>query len=770
MLSESDTRSKLIDPKIKSGGWAESQIVREYQFTDGRKLIGNKRGKRLIADYLLSYKNLNLAVIEAKAESRDALDGLQQVQEYAKKLNLFFAFTTNGHKIYEYDFKMGRGQWIDEFPSPETLFQRQFGMLDPMKARLIEQPFHIVGHMKPRYYQQIAVNKVLEAVADGRHRVLLTLATGTGKTYIAFQIAYRLFESKWNKGHADRRPKILFLADRNVLADQAMNTFNPLEKDIIRINGKEIRRRNGKVPTNAFIFFAIYQSISERKTDEFDAESDVTAYYKQYPKDFFDLVIIDECHRGSANEESSWREILNYFGDAVHLGMTATPKRDDNGDTYRYFGEPVYEYSLKEGINDGFLTPYKVKRIQTNIDEYRFNPDDMITGELEKQIVTLDEFESKVVIPKRTELIARTILEQIRPFDKSIVFCVNQQHASDMKIAIDKYKTVKDVNYCVRVTSDEGDIGRKFLEDFQNNDKDIPTILTSSQMLTTGVDAKNVRNVVLVKPIRSMTEFKQIIGRGTRVFEGKDFFTIIDFSGATKLFYDERWDGLPEELKSKGSQPQKTGDYPEDLGGGAGVVEEEGRKEKVIIEIQGRKLRVINIETTYVGEDGRPLSTQAFLEMLVGILGRFYDDETKLRDGWANPVTRKELLNRLRDMHIDEVQLEELKEMFEAEESDIYDVLAHLAFNAEIKTRAERVLSVEDGDFIAHHHTEKAKAFLEFILKRYEKDGVKELEEDKLSRLIELSGLGTPKEVAADFGGIPNMKEKYVELQKEIYK
>ena len=455
-FTEADTRAKLIDPQIKSSNWLESHIVREYYFTDGRKLIGGKRGKQYFVDYLLTYKNTNLAIIEAKAENKDPLNGLQQSINYAEKLKIDYVYTTNGHKIYEHSLKEGKGQWIDVYPTPEELFIRKYGKPTPKQEEIVTYPFHIEGSMKPRFYQQIAVQKTIEAIADGRDRVLLTLATGTGKTYISFQIVYRLFQSRWSKDGVERRPKVLFLADRNVLADQAYNTFNPIEKDIIRLNGKEIKKRGGKVPTNANVFFAIYQSIAERKSDEFDEENDVTAYYKQYPPNFFDLVIIDECHRGSANDESSWREILNHFGSAVHLGLTATPKRDDNGDTYKYFGDPIYEYSLKDGINDGFLTPYKVKRIQTNIDEYRFNPNDIIQGELEEQIVALDKFEREVVIPKRTELIAKTILEQINPMEKTIIFCVNQQHASDMKIAIDKYKKVKDNHYCVRVTSDEG--------------------------------------------------------------------------------------------------------------------------------------------------------------------------------------------------------------------------------------------------------------------------------------------------------------------------
>ncbi len=761
--SESDTRSKLIDPCIKESDWLESNIVREYYFTDGRKLIGGKRGKRYFVDYLLTYKNTNLAIIEAKAESKDPLDGLQQSINYAQRLGIDFVYTTNGHKIFEHSLESGKGCFIDKYPSPDELFERKYGKPTPKVQDVITHPFHIEGTMKPRFYQQIAVQKTIEAIADNKDRVLLTLATGTGKTYIAFQIAYRLFESKWNRENSDRRPKILFLADRNVLKDQSMNTFNPLEKDCVEINGKIIKKREGKVPTAGNIFFAIYQSLAVEEENE----DDVTAYYKQYPSNFFDLIIIDECHRGSANDESSWRHILNHFSSAVHLGLTATPKRDDNGDTYKYFGDPIYEYSLKDGINDGFLTPYKVKRIQTNIDEYRFDPNDMITGELDKQIVELDKFEREVVIPKRTELIAKTILQNMNPMDKGIIFCVNQQHASDMKIAIDKFKTIKDNNYCVRVTSDEGEIGRDFLEMFQNNDRDIPTILTSSKMLTTGVDAKNVRNVILTAPIKSMTEFKQIIGRGTRVFDGKDFFTIIDFVGATNLFYDAQWDGESEE-KKKSTRAGGSSKPKEENTGGPSTPP--GGNEKVTIDIKGKKLKVINIETTYVGIDGIPLKTEDYLELLIGVLGKFYNDEDGLREIWSNPTNRKDLLNKLREMHIDEEQLNDLKVIFEAEDSDIYDILTHISFNLDIKTRAERVISVEDSEFVEKMHNDKAKEFIEFILARYEKDGVKELDEDKLGKLVDLSGLGSVREVSENFGGITQMRDEYFELQKEIYK
>ena len=795
-MTESDTRSKLIDPKLKESNWTENNIVREYFFTDGRKLIGNKRGKRYFVDYLLSFKNTNLAIVEAKADDKDPLDGLQQSINYAQKLKIDFVYATNGLKIFEHSLIEGNGKWIDSYPTPQELFERKFGKIDTKVETTITYPFHLEDGMKPRFYQQIAVQKAIEAIANNKDRVLLTLATGTGKTYIAFQIVYRLFQSKWNKDGSNRRPKILFLADRNILKSQAINQFNSMEKDIVEITGKEIRKRGGKVPTNANVFFAIYQSIAENKkqiekTQE-DEEDDVSGYYKQYPKNFFDLIIIDECHRGSANDESSWRDILNHFTSATHLGLTATPKRDDNGDTYKYFGDPIYEYSLKDGINDGFLTPYKVKRVQTNIDEYKFDPNDIITGELKENIVKLEQFEKQVIIPKRTRLIARTILNNINPMDKTIVFCVNQQHASEMKIAIDKYKTIKDNSYCVRVTSDEGEIGRNFLEDFQNNDKDIPTILTSSKMLTTGVDAKNVRNVVLTAPIRSMTEFKQIIGRGTRVFEGKDFFTIIDFVGATNLFYDKEWDDNKDKLKEdiediiatdneldKDKPDTNQNDYElqdnqedkvSDIEGEyeAKTSDEKQKNEKVIIDIKGKKLKVINIETTYVGDEGKPLKTNEYLELLIGILGKFYNDEQGLREIWSSPKNRKDLLNKLREMNIDESQLNDLKEIFEAQNSDIYDVLAHISFNLDIKTRSERVIAVESSTFVEKYHNEKAKEFIEFILERYKKDGVKELDEDKLSDLVKLSGFDR-SELRQSFGNY-NIRDEYFGLQREIYK
>jgi type I restriction enzyme R subunit len=768
-LSESDTRAKLIDPKLKESGWEEF-VIREHYFTDGRKLLGGKRGQRLFADYLLRYKNTNLAIIEAKKLGKHPTDGLQQAIRYADKLKVKFIFATNGEKIYQFDMKIGTGDYIDDFPTPETLFQESVDNLTSLKKQLIDIPFYLVGDKQPRYYQEIAVNKAIEAIADEKNRVLLTLATGTGKTFIAFQIVHKLLTVKWNLDKADRRPKILFLADRNMLADQAINTFNdPYERDLIKIDGSEVRARNGVVPTNAFIFFAIYQAIGEKEN--------IDGYYKQYPKDFFDLIIIDECHRGSANEAGSWREILDYFGSAVHLGLTATPKRDDNVDTYNYFKKPVYEYSLKDGINDGYLSPYKVKKVRTNIDSYIYtDADKVMEGEVEyRRVYRKREFNKVIIIPKQIEMVAQAILDNINPMDKTIVFCVDQPHALNMRDAINKLKKVSDPNYCVRITSDEGKTGRDLLEQFQNNDRDIPVILTSSQMLTTGVDARNVRNIIIVREIESMVEFKQIVGRGTRLFEGKDFFTIIDFSEeATDHFYDPDWDGLPEGETGEGSTRTR-GNAGGGGGGNTGGGEEHPprpqRPPKIVIQLSnGRKLKVLDIETRYIDESGKPLTTLQFLEKLIGFIPDLYRSEDELRRLWSKPETREELLIKLTESGIDEEQLDILTKIFEAENSDIFDVLLHISYECNLITRSQRANHVKgDNGFFEVFSNLKARDFLRFILERYETDGIKELKRERLSSLIELNNLGTTKEAARVFGSAQNLIDAFYKLQENLY-
>lgn len=779
--SEADTKAKLITPKLKDSGWDERNITREYYFTDGRKQAGGARGEKKFVDYLLHYQGINLAIVEAKKEDVNYKQGLQQAIDYAKTLNVDYVYSTNGHNILEYHIPTGQSQDIDKFPTPRELFERKYPNINKVRQNVVTQEFFADGTKTPRYYQKIAVQKTIDAISSGQVRILLTLATGTGKTYIAFQIAYRLLEARWRKNDiGNKKPRILYLADRNILIDQAINEFNPIENDCKRIQGKLIKKNGGKVPLSGNVFFAIYQAVAENKNRQYlstDSEDDsLTAYYKQYPTDFFDLIIIDECHRGSANDDSSWREIIEYFSSAVHLGLTATPKRDVNGDTYDYFGEPIYEYSLKDGINDGFLTPYKVKRITTNIDEYRPNTHDSVDGDLPNKVYGISDWEKTITSQQRHELIANTILDNINKMDKTIVFCKNQPHALELKLAIDRFKKVKNPDYCVRVTSDEGQIGRDYLEQFQDNDKDIPVILTSSKMLTTGVDAKNVRNIVLTAPIESMIEFKQIIGRGTRTFEGKDFFTILDFVKASDKFYDKEWDGVADvvtDVKADGKPKDDVKEIKEkDPIENLKEKDDESKKyEPINITIKGRKLKVLDIETSYVGVDGRPIATQEYLEQLIGVLGKYcQNDEQALKDAWANPQYRQTLLDKLEEMLSFGQNIDNIKAIFKAKDSDIYDVLNHLVFSKDILTREQRAVAAESSEFIQRLQNAKAREFLLFVLDKYKKDGVVELEQKRLPSLVELSGLGTVSELANDFGGMAQLKESYLQLQREIYR
>ena len=763
-LNEANTRKQLIDRALESVGWKDEYLNCEYAFTDGKKTPAGGKGKQCSVDYLLQYNNTNIGLIEAKRESLPITEGLQQAQDYGSKLGVRFVYSSNGHGIFEYDMDSDTGKEIDSFPTPEELYQRVKGN-NPQKVKMLKEPLIQEGSMIPRYYQKLAVQRAIGAIADGKKRVLLTLATGTGKTFISYQIVRKLLNLKWRVDGKEQQPKVLFLADRNILVDQAINTFNSIERQIVKVDGKEIRRRNGVVPSSANVYFAIYQAITGGANND-----EILEYYKQYPKDFFDIIVIDECHRGSANDEGSWRRVLEHFEDAVHLGLTATPKRDDNVDTYNYFGKPVYEYSLKEGINDGFLTPYKVKRVRTNLDEYVFKSGDNVKqGELEKQQYDQNEFNRTIIIPERIDKIAQSILDLINPMDKTIVFCVDQEHALRMRDAVNRHKTVRDMDYCVRVTSDEGQRGKEKLEQFQDNDKDIPVILTSSQMLTTGVDARNVRNIVLVRNINSMVEFKQIIGRGTRIFDGKDYFTIIDYTGATNNFYDEEWDGVAEDQEQitkpiKKTTPSSTKEREPNP--------DYKKKEKVIVKLaHGRKVEIIDIDTRYVGAEGTPLNAEEFLKQLVGSLPSLYKDVEQLRTIWKNPSERAILFTELENAGFGASNLKDLKSMMNADDSDIFDVLAYLSFNTPMKTRKERVSQVNGNEQVFAVYSDfKAIDFLKFVLLRYEVDGVEELGEDKIGDLIKLSELGSIQDAKNVFGGLPQLKQAYYQLQENIYK
>jgi type I restriction enzyme, R subunit len=649
-MNEAETRAEYIDPALKAAGWGVvdgSRIQREYLITPGRIEGLGRRGKPLCADYVLVYRNQKLAVIEAKAWDKPLTEGVGQAKDYATKMAVRFAYATNGQGIYGIDMASGKEAELAQYPSPDELWSKTFAASNAWRDRFAAVPFEDKGGTHPsRYYQDIAVDRVLDAIADTRQRILLTLATGTGKTFIAFQIAWKLFYSRWNLSRApERRPRILFLADRNILANQAYNAFSAFPEDaLVRIDPADIAKK-GKVPKNGSLFFTIFQTFMSGKPKE----GKPSPHFGEYPPDFFDLIIIDECHRGGAHDESNWRGILEYFAPAVQLGLTATPKRKDNTDTYAYFGEPVYVYSLKDGINDGFLTPFKVRQVSTTLDEYVYTPDDVVVeGEVEAgQRFVESDFNKVIEIKEREKHRVKIFMDQINQQDKTLVFCATQDHALAVRDLINQMKTSTDPNYCQRVTANDGTLGEQHLRDFQDNEKSIPTILTTSQKLSTGVDARNIRNIVLMRPINSMIEFKQIIGRGTRLYDGKDYFTIYDYVKAQHHFSDPEWDGEP--LEPEPRKPKVSGDPPPPYTPEPGSGERPKRPQRIKVKLADGKERTIQhmMATSFWHPDGTPMSAQQFMEMLFGKLPSFFKNEAELRAIWSEPDTRKSLLEGL---------------------------------------------------------------------------------------------------------------------------
>jgi type I restriction enzyme, R subunit len=594
-------------------------------------------------------------------------------------------------------------------------------------------------------------------------RILLTLATGTGKTFIAFQVAWKLFHSRWNLSHEPaRRPRILFLADRNILADQAYNAFSAFPEDaLVRIAPEDIRKK-GRVPTNGSIFFTIFQTFMSGPPKD----GKPSPYFGEYPPDFFDFIIIDECHRGGANDESNWRGILDYFAPAVQLGMTATPKRKDNVDTYAYFGEPVYIYSLKEGINDGFLTPFKVKQISTTLDEYVYTPDDrLIEGEIETgKMYTEPDFNKIIEIKEREAHRVKLFMEQMNQNEKTLVFCATQDHALAVRDLINQMKTSKDPNYCQRVTANDGALGEQHLRDFQDNEKTIPTILTTSQKLSTGVDAHNIRNIVLMRPINSMIEFKQIIGRGTRLYDGKDYFTIYDFVKAHHHFNDPEWDGEPIEPEPRPTPP------PPGPPGPPGPGPEPGpRRQKIKVKLADGKARTIQhmMCTTFWHPDGTPMSAQQFMEMLFGKLPEFFHNEEELRALWSVPDTRARLLHGLADKGFGPDQLAEMQKIIDAEKSDLFDVLAHVAYAMPPLTREVRAANAKV--YLNTRFDAKQQAFLDFVLSHYVTVGVEELDQTKLTPLLRLKYHDSIADAVADLGAPDEIGRVFSGFQQFLY-
>ena len=778
-MNESETRAELIDPALAKAGWGKvegSRIRREFPITKGRLLgAGGKRGSTLSADYVLTYKNRNLAVIEAKKRALTYNEGVGQAKDYAERLNIRYTYSTNGERIYGIDMQEGKEGEVSTYPSPDELWEMTYPTEQTTLDKLFAVPFEDKGGAwTPRYYQENAISKTLEAIANGQKRILLTLATGTGKTAIAFQIAWKLFYAKWNmREDFSRSPRILFLADRNILADQAFNAFGAFEDDaLLRIDPSEIRKK-GKVPTNGSIFFTIFQTFMSGAND--------TPYFGEYPRDFFDFIIIDECHRGGANDESSWRAILDYFEPAYQLGLTATPKRNENVDTYDYFGKPVYEYSLKEGINDGFLTPFKVKQIATTGDEYIYTSDDeVLEGEVEEGRVYSQEEQNKIIeIMDIERYKVKLFMDILSQDEKTLVFCESQIHAAAIRDLINQYATSKNPNYCQRVTANDGKRGETQLKFFQDNERTIPTVLTTSKKLSTGVDAPEIRHIVLLRSVKSMVEFKQIVGRGTRLFDGKDYFTIYDFVKAHLHFNDPEWDGEP--LDPEPTQPKEPckkcgeirciceADEPKicEACHNAPCVCEKSPRKIIRIKLSDGKFRDLDsmVKTSFYAPDGKPMSADEFVRKLFEEIPNFFESEEELRRIWSLPSTRKRLLEELSDHGYSELQLEELKKLTHAQNSDLYDVLLFIAYDTELQPRLNRASKAE---LRLKDYDKEQQAFLNFVLAQYVDKGVNELDDTRIKGLLELKykGIHEAKEVLGD---IKSIRDTFVGFQKYLY-
>ena len=852
--NEADTRGDLIDPKLVACGWTqvEGSYIRREVICPGRIITGGKRTNKVPCDYVLTYKGRKLAAVEAKKEGLSYTEGVRQAKDYAERLQCRIAYATNGHEIYQIDMQTGEEGLVEAYLSPDALWALTFEKAEKDFTRTWRERFAAVpfedkgGTFYPRYYQENAINNVLEAIARGDTRILLTLATGTGKTAIAFHLAWKLFHSRWRlKSRLEpdaekRRPRILFLADRNILADQAYNAFSAFPEDaLLRIASDELAKQNKNntedkmntvesakvratqtrnVPKNAAVFFTIFQTFMTGKDDA----GEDAPYFGDYPQDFFDFIIVDECHRGGANDESSWRDVLDYFSPAVQLGLTATPKRKDNVDTYAYFGEPVYSYTLKQGVNDGFLTPFKVYPIVGTMDEYVYTPGDgvVVKGEPEPgKLYTESDFNRIISIPAREEMRVRYWMNMINPHEKTLVFCATQKHAGEVRDSINQYAREKgwttNTSYCVRVTANDGAAGEGDLRTFQDNEKTIPTILTTSRKLSTGVDARNVRNIVLMRPCNNMIEFKQIVGRGTRLYEGKDFFTVFDFVKAHHNFADPEWDGEPlppEPCKVCNESPcvcekepcevcdfspcccpadvcpncqnkpcscesetcEVCGKYPclcaatPCLGCDSVPCVCEQTETIEITLSDGKKRQIRHISSVmYWSSEGKPITAREFVERMFDDLPQFFENEDKLREIWSDPTTREKLLNDLTEAGYDAEKLDSMKELIDARNSDVYDVLAYIAYAAETHTRSERVQSAKPS--ITSTFTEyKQQQFISFVLERYIQDGVDELSTRKMKNLLALK-YNTINDAAAELGSTAVIRETFIGFQKYLY-
>jgi type I restriction enzyme R subunit len=787
--TEADTCRKEVVPRLVEAGWDQPPyaINEQRSFTDGRILfIGGKarRGRQKRADFILRYStDFAIAVVEAKSKYKNAADGLQQAKEYAEILGLRFAYSTNGVEIIEADYTTGIERTLSSFPSPDELWQRLSafeGLNEVVKDQLLTPTFP--DKSKPlRYYQEIAVNRTVQAVLQKRNRVLLTLCTGAGKTAVAFQICWKLWNSGWNPKGKNRKPKILFLADRNVLVD------DPKDKDFSPFGDARFKIAGGEVSKGRDIYFAIYQAIAGDESRE--------GLFKEYAKDFFDLIIVDECHRGSSRDDSNWREILEWFEPAYQIGMTATPRRDDNADTYKYFGDSIYEYSLAQGIADGFLAPYRVHRIISDFDAAGWRPSlgdlDRYGREIPDAEYGTRDFERVVALRARTEAFAShltSFLKQTDRLAKSIVFCVNQEHALEMRNALARLNAdlVQEYpDYVCRVTSDEGDIGSGHRANFQDIDKTSPVILTTSQLLTTGVDAPTCKNVVLARVVGSMSEFKQIIGRGTRlrVDYGKLAFNIIDYTGsATEKFADPSFDGVPirereEIIDDVGDVLQETyvaseGDIvvehdETDIATGNDLADDTqpGLPRKFYYD--GGSVAIIRQLIYELDSEGKQLACRQLTDYTGEKVRTLYPNASELRKDWLDPERRADIIQRLEEKGI---EADTLAETVGKPEADPFDLLCHLAYNAPLRTRRERAdrLHRDEVEFFDRHGKE-AREVLDALIEKYAEHGSAQFKLPDVLEIPPFNGWGNVVEIAARFGGGKAMREAVNELQKRLY-
>lgn len=780
-LSESDIKAKFITPAITGAGWDEqTQLGREIFFTDGRIYVKGKltaRGKRKFADYILFYKpNVPIAIIEAKDNKHSVKSGIQQALGYANTLDIPCVFSSNGDGFYFHDKTATDGEiekelTLDEFPSPEILWQKYKkykGIETAEVEEIVKQDYFQDGSGRsPRYYQQIAVNRTIEAVAKGQDRIILVMATGTGKTYTAFQIIYRLWKSGAKK-------RILFLADRTALIDQTARGDFRHFKDALTIIKKK------QIDTAYNIYLALYQGLSDSQGAD---------AYKQFSPDFFDLIIIDECHRGSAKEDSKWREILAYFDKATHIGLTATPKETEEVSNIDYFGEPIYTYSLKQGIDDGFLAPYKVVKVTLDIDAEGWRPTqgfvDKSGNPVEDRIYNRTDFDKNIVVDERRKLVAKKITEFLKGYDrfaKSIVFCIDIEHAEGMRSALANANAdlfAQNNKYVMQITGDNEE-GKRELDSFINPSEPYPVIATTSKLMTTGVDAQTCKLIVLDSNIGSMTEFKQIIGRGTRINEeyGKTYFTIMDFRNVTNLFADPDFDGDPVMIKQVGEDDDLSGaedettdevitdildgeevDFPDIEGGGE--IEEDTRREK--IRVDGVQVKIVNERVQYLGNDGK-IITESLKDYTKNSITKQYQSLEKFLNSWNNSEKKEAIIKELEEQGI---FFDALKDEV-GKEFDPFDLICHVAFEAKPLTRKERANNVKKRNYFTKYG-DKAQTVLNSLLDKYAEDGLLTIESTEVLKLDPLNKLGTPIELIKAFGSKKVYLQALKELETELY-